>query len=85
MQPFTSLSVFWRHVCKQYKEFVAAVQFLSVLPIQGSAQLFRTDRTETELVIGSLYFPLVGLLIGLALSLLSLLIGHRWHWPHFWW
>jgi len=39
------------------------------------ARLFRTDRVETELVIGSLYFPLVGLLIGLVLCLLSILIG----------
>jgi adenosylcobinamide-GDP ribazoletransferase len=65
----------WRLVVRQYKEFVAAVQFLSVLPVPGSAQLFRTDRAEAELVIGSLYFPLIGLLIGLVLCLLSIFIG----------
>src|SRR5438045_1387498 len=65
----------WQLVGRQYKEFVAAVQFLSVLPVPGSSQLFRTDGAEAELVIGSLYFPLVGLLIGLVLSLLSILIG----------
>ncbi len=65
----------WQLVVRQYKEFVAAVQFLSVLPIPGGAQLFRTDCAEAELVIGSLYFPLVGLLIGLVLSLLSIFVG----------
>src|SRR5579859_6748574 len=72
MQHSTSLR---RLVFRQYKEFVAAVQFLSVLPIPGSAQLFRTDRAEAELVIGSLYFPLVGLLIGLILCVLSIFSG----------
>jgi adenosylcobinamide-GDP ribazoletransferase len=70
--PRTSLKI---RVLRQYQEFVAAVQFLSILPIPGSVQLFRTDHTESELVIGSLYFPLVGLLIGFVLCLLSLLLG----------
>jgi adenosylcobinamide-GDP ribazoletransferase len=67
--------LFWQLVFRQYKEFAAAVQFLSVLPVPGSAQLFRTDRAEAELVIGSLYFPLVGLLIGLILCLLCIFSG----------
>ncbi len=70
-----ALLPFWRFVGRQYKEFVAAVQFLSVLPVPGSARLFRTDRAEAELVIGSLYFPLVGLLMGLVLCLLSVFVG----------
>jgi adenosylcobinamide-GDP ribazoletransferase len=65
----------WLLTFRQYKEFVAAIQFLSVLPVPGSAQLFRTDGAEAELVIGSHYFPLVGLLIGWLLSLLSIFIG----------
>jgi adenosylcobinamide-GDP ribazoletransferase len=64
-----------QRILRQYKEFVAAVQFLSIFPIPGSAQLFHTERAEPELVIGSLYFPLVGLFIGLVLSVLSLLGG----------
>src|SRR5215472_10652299 len=64
-----------RLVFRQCQELVAAIQFLSVLPVPGSAQLFRTDRAEAELIIGSLYFPLVGLLLGLILSLLAILSG----------
>jgi adenosylcobinamide-GDP ribazoletransferase len=76
MLKFTGLlPMLWRFVVRQYKEFVAAVRFLSVLPMPGSAQLFSTDGAETGLVIGSVYFPLVGLLIGLVLSLLSIFVG----------
>jgi adenosylcobinamide-GDP ribazoletransferase len=74
-QRATSHSYLKQSMFRQYKEFVAAVQFLSVLPVPGSRQLFRTDSVEAELIIGSIYFPLVGLLIGLILCLLSLLIG----------
>jgi adenosylcobinamide-GDP ribazoletransferase len=73
--PLAGVRIVWQLVLRQYKEFVAAVQFLSVMPVPGSVQLFRTDSAEAELVIGSLYFPLVGLLIGLVLSLLSVFIG----------
>ncbi len=59
----------------QYKEFVAAVGFLSVLPMPGASRLFRTDRAEAQLVIGSAYFPLVGLLIAGLLALLPLVAG----------
>jgi len=70
-----AFSQLWQLIVRQYKEFVAAVQFLSVLPVPGSARLFSTDHAEAELVIGSLYFPLVGLLIGLILCLLTVFIG----------
>ncbi len=61
---------------RQYKELIAAVRFLTTIPIPGSAQLFRTDESEQpELIIGSAYFPLVGLLLSLLLWLLLLLIG----------
>jgi adenosylcobinamide-GDP ribazoletransferase len=65
-----------RWCLSQYKELVAAVRFLSTLPIPGSAQLFHTSgETETRLVIGSSYFPLVGLLIGVPVWLFTLVAG----------
>ncbi len=59
----------------QYKELVAAIRFLSTLPVPGSAQLFRTDAAEPYLIVGSAYFPLVGLLIGGLLCLLPFVVG----------
>src|SRR5437879_10289558 len=56
----------------QYMEFAAAVQFLSVLPMPGSTQLFDKDKVTAGLVIGCEYFPLVGLLLALLLWLLVL-------------
>lgn len=58
----------------QYRELVAAVRFLSILPMPGSARLFRTDETEPALVIGSVYFPLVGLLIAAIATILPFVI-----------
>jgi adenosylcobinamide-GDP ribazoletransferase len=60
----------------QYRELVAAIRFLSVLPAPGSALLFDKDETAPRLVIGCEYFPLVGLLIALVLCLLVLLFSH---------
>jgi len=60
---------------QQYKEFVAAVGFLSVVPWPGSAQLFRSS--EPRLVIGSAYFSLVGALLAFLLSLLPLILGNH--------
>ncbi len=59
----------------QLKELVAAIRFLSTLPIPGSARLFQTDGSEPQLVIGSAYFPLVGLLIGVLLSVFAFYAG----------
>ncbi len=59
----------------QYKELVAAIRFLKTIPIPGSAQLFRTDSAEPHLIIGSAYFPLVGLLVGACLCLCVWLLG----------
>ncbi len=47
----------------QYIELVAAVRFLSVLPMPGSTQLFDKNELAPRLVIGCEYFPLVGLLL----------------------
>jgi adenosylcobinamide-GDP ribazoletransferase len=59
----------------QYIEFAAAVQFLSILPVPGSAQLFEKDKVTPGLVIGCEYFPLVGLLLALLLWLLVLVFA----------
>src|SRR5260370_31477085 len=63
-------------VLNQYRELVAAIRFLSVLPMPGSALLFDKDESTSSLVIGCEYFPLVGLLLALLLWLLVLLFGH---------
>ena len=59
----------------QYREFVAALRFLSVLPAPGSGLLFESDETEPYLVTGCEYFPLVGLLLAVLLWLLVLLFS----------
>src|SRR5579859_1066178 len=58
----------------QYREFVAALRFLTVLPAPGSALLFESDETA-PFVIGCEYFPLVGLLLAALLWLLVLLFS----------
>lgn len=58
----------------QYKELVAAVHFLSVLPVPGSTQLFDKDGDTPRLVVSSAYFPLVGLLLACLLWLLVLVL-----------
>ena len=60
----------------QYREFVAALRFLSVLPAPGSALLFDKDETAPQFVIGYEYFPVVGLLLAL-LSWLAVLLFSR--------
>lgn len=60
---------------RQFIEFAAAVQFLSVLPVPGSTQLFDKDKVAPRLVIGCEYFPLVGLLLALLLWLLVLIFA----------
>lgn len=58
----------------QYMELLAAVRFLSVLPMPGRAQLFEKDEATPRLVIGAAYFPLVGLLLACLLWLLVLIL-----------
>jgi adenosylcobinamide-GDP ribazoletransferase len=58
----------------QLKELVAAIRFLTVFPVPGTAQLFDTDEEDEHgFIIGSAYFPLVGLLLAALLWLLLLL------------
>ncbi len=58
----------------QYRELVAAVHFLSILPAPGGSRLFEKDEVTARLVVGSAYFPLVGLLLACLLCLLVLLL-----------
>ncbi len=58
----------------QYRELVAAVRFLSVLPMPGSTQLFDNYEVAPRLVVGCAYFPLVGLLLACLLWLLVLVL-----------
>src|SRR5436305_9471470 len=61
----------------QYAELAAAVRFLSVLPLPDPPQRFETENKTTlpaRVVLGSGYFSLVGLLLGLLLSILTLLL-----------
>jgi adenosylcobinamide-GDP ribazoletransferase len=59
----------------EYRELVAAIRFLSVVPIPGSARLFSDPLIVGEAQFGSGYFPLIGLLIALLLSLLVFVAG----------
>ena len=59
----------------QYREFVAALRFLTIVPAPGSASLFDKDETAPRLVIGCEYFPVVGLLLALLLWLLVILFS----------
>jgi adenosylcobinamide-GDP ribazoletransferase len=58
----------------QYMELVAAVRFLSVLPMPGGTQFFEKDKATPRPVIGAAYFPLVGLLLACLLWLLALIL-----------
>lgn len=60
---------------EQYREFAAAVRFLTVIPVPGSNRLFRTDAIEQDVAIGSGYFSLVGLLLALLLAILPFGLG----------
>jgi adenosylcobinamide-GDP ribazoletransferase len=60
----------------QLRELVAAIRFLTILPVPGTAYLFDTDEEEQSgFIIGAAYFPLVGLLLAALLWLLLLLTG----------
>src|SRR5204862_7330891 len=61
----------------QYAELAAAVRFLSILPLPDPPQRIETGSETTSparVVLGSGYFSLVGLLLGLLLSFLVLLL-----------
>src|SRR6266516_7828536 len=59
----------------QYMELVAAVRFLSVLPMPGREQSLEKDETAPHLAVGSTYFPLVGRLLACLLWLLVLILA----------
>jgi len=65
----------------QYAELVAAVRFLSVLPMPGRAHAVQPDATRPDPIIGSGYFSLVGVLLALLLALWSLFLGAILHLP----
>ncbi len=57
----------------QLGELVAAVRFLTVIPVPGIRRLFSSQSTQPatpDLGLGSGYFPVVGLLLALLLSVL---------------
>lgn len=81
-QPPSSQS-FMSQLWNQYREFVAAARFLSILPVPGNVQTeVGKEEAEPKLMIGSAYFPLVGLVIALMTSLV-LIIGSAVHLPSF--
>ena len=75
---------FRQQLRNQYKEVVAAACFLSILPFPSNAQnFFSSDEGEvqSQVVIGSAYFPFVGLLIAIVACVLSFVIGPNLHLP----
>src|SRR5215467_5629627 len=67
----------WRFksvLLNQYMEFVAAVRFLSLLPVPGRIQLFDKNENAPRIVVGCEYFPVVGMLLALLLWLLTLIL-----------
>jgi adenosylcobinamide-GDP ribazoletransferase len=59
----------------QYEEFLAAVRFLTVLPVPARARFTQTAETLPTPIVGSGYFPLVGLLLGALLALWALFLS----------
>src|SRR6266516_3729781 len=46
---------------EQLKELVAAIRFLSIIPVPG--KFFDTEEEDADMIIGAAYFPSVGLLL----------------------
>lgn len=68
---------FFSWLLDQYAELVAAICFLSILPLPDPPHRIETGSETTSparMVLGSGYFSLVGLLLGLLLSVLLLLL-----------
>lgn len=59
----------------QLQELLAAISFLSIVPVPGKARLFQINQPQPRLFIGSAYFPVVGLLLGGILWLFVCGIG----------
>lgn len=60
---------------EQYRELVAAMRFLSIVPLPGSAHLFDLEEEDERLVMGTAYFSFVGLVLGVILWAVALLVG----------
>ena len=61
----------------QYSELVAAIRFLTVVPVPDPERLFGSQRTQpvrSGFGLGSGYFPFVGLLLALLLSVLVIVL-----------
>ncbi|WP_084657864.1 adenosylcobinamide-GDP ribazoletransferase [Thermogemmatispora onikobensis] len=71
-RPWTRLGRFCRN---QYAELVAAVLFLTILPLPGRRLLAGTKEERATLIVGSVYYPLVGLIVGAILCLLATLFA----------
>ncbi len=52
---------------EQWREFVAALRFLTTIPVPGTTQLFKPEELGERMIVGAAYFPLVGVLLGLLL------------------
>lgn len=71
------MSNLFSRLLDQYAELAAAVRFLSILPLPDLPQHIETESETTSparVAVGSGYFSLVGLLLGLLLSTLTLLL-----------
>jgi adenosylcobinamide-GDP ribazoletransferase len=68
-------SSFVSQAITQYEEFLAAVRFLTILPIPTRSRFTQTSETLPSPIVGSGYFPLVGLLLGALLALWALFLS----------
>jgi adenosylcobinamide-GDP ribazoletransferase len=77
MQEFTSnlLSRGKEQYKEQYKELVSAVRFLTILPLPDGRQPTADETVAPPFIMGSGYFPVVGLLLALLLWLLTFIFG----------
>ncbi|MBX5456505.1 MAG: adenosylcobinamide-GDP ribazoletransferase [Thermogemmatispora sp.] len=69
-RPWTRLGRFCRN---QYAELVAAVLFLTILPLPGRRLLASSKDGSAGPIVGSVYYPLVGLILGAILCLCAAL------------
>lgn len=62
------------HLTKEYKAFLAAVQFLTRVPIQLRLQPDHPDNYQATLARGVIYFPLIGGLIAATTAIVTLVL-----------
>ncbi|WP_112427326.1 adenosylcobinamide-GDP ribazoletransferase [Thermogemmatispora tikiterensis] len=73
-KPWTRLGRFCRN---QYAELVAAVLFLTILPLPGRRLLASSKEGSAVPIVGSVYYPLVGLILGAILCVFAALFTAR--------